>query len=86
MLEQHFKVVTRKNSGYFEYRWFIRAQLRLLSTLPPEPRRLDLMHRISFTELPQAQRDAYFPKSWGVSVVGTTVESRHYVSSLAPAG
>lgn len=68
------KVFTRKNPGDLEYRWFISAQRRLLSTLPPEPRRLDLMHRISFTELPQAQRDAYLPKSWGVSVVGKTVD------------
>lgn len=67
-------IVTRKNPGDLPYRWFIRAQRRLLSALPPQPRRLDLMHRISFTELPQAQRDAYLPKSWGVSVVGTTVD------------
>lgn len=68
------KIVTRKNPGDLPYRFFLRAQRQLQSYLPPEPRKLDFNFRISFTELPMAERDGYQPLSWGVSVVGDTVD------------
>lgn len=68
------KVVARKNPGDIPYRGFLRMQRRLLSKLPPEPRKLDIMLRISFTELPGPGQDEYLPQSWAVSVVGDSVD------------
>jgi hypothetical protein len=71
---QAVTVVSRKNPGDIPYRGFLLAQRKLLSYLPPEPRKLDIMLRVSFTDLPLAERDAYLPQSWGVSIVGDTVD------------
>jgi hypothetical protein len=68
------KVVARKNPGHLPYRFFWDGQRKLDSYLAPEPRKVDMMFRISFTELPEPEQDAYLPQSWGVSVVGDTVD------------
>mgnify|MGYP006316539159 FL=1 len=68
------KVGARKNPGDLPYRFFLRGQRQLQSYLPPEPRLLDFKFRISFTELPLPAQDAYLPQSWGVSVVGDSVD------------
>jgi hypothetical protein len=71
---QAVKVVSRKNPGDIPYRGFLRMQRKLLSYLPPEPRKLDAMLRVSFTEMALSERDAYLPQSWGVSIVGDSVD------------
>jgi len=68
------KVVARENPGDIPYRGFLRMQRRLLSKLAPEPRKLDVMLRISFTELPGPGQDEYLPQSWAVSIVGDSVD------------
>lgn len=68
------KVVARKNPGDIPYRGFLLTQRKLLSYLPPEPRKLDVMLRISFTELPGPEQDAYLPQSWAVSIVGDSID------------
>lgn len=74
------KVVARKNPGDLPYRFFLRGQRQLQSYLPSEPRLLDFKFRISFTELPLAAQDAYLPHSWGVSVVGDSVDETVHLS------
>lgn len=68
------KIVARKNPGDISYPSFLRTQRKLLSYLPLEPRKLDIMLRISFTELPMAEQDAYMPQTWGVSIVSDSVD------------
>ena len=68
------KVQARKNAGNVPYRFFIDGQKRLRGYLPAEPRMLDVMYRISFTELAIPEQDAYEPAGWSVSIVGDTVD------------
>lgn len=67
-------VQARKNAGNVPYRFFIDGQRRLRSYLPAEPRMLDFMYRVSFTELSIPEQDAYEPAGWSVSIVGDTVD------------
>lgn len=68
------KVRLRKNPGDVPYRGMLASQQRLLSYLPAEPRLIDATLRISFTELPLAEQDAYTPEGWAVSVVSDHVD------------
>lgn len=68
------KVQARKNPGNVPYRFFIDGQKYLRGYLPAEPRMFDIMYRISFTELPLPEQDAYEPAGWSVSIVGDTVD------------
>lgn len=72
--QKRYTIKARKNPGNLLYQRVISGQKRLQSFLPPEPRMLDFMFRIYFTELPVTARDAYDPKGWGVAVVGDTLE------------
>jgi hypothetical protein len=68
-------VAARKNAGdlpYYEN--FMREQARVYNSLPPRPRMIDFLWRISFAELTEPERDAYVPKDWAVALVGTGYE------------
>jgi hypothetical protein len=64
----------KKNPGDFKYREAYQLQQRVLSILPPEPRLIDFRIRVLFAGLSQAQRDDFLPASWGVAIVGDTVD------------
>lgn len=68
------QVQARKNAGNLPYRAFFDIQKRVQGYLPPEPRMFDALFRISFTELPMPERDAYRPEKWGVSIVSDSVD------------
>lgn len=68
------QVQARKNAGNLPYRAFLDIQKRVQGYLPPEPRMFDVLFRISFTELPMPERDAYRPEKWGVSIVSDSVD------------
>lgn len=71
---KEINVKARKNPGNLRYRFFLDGQKRLQGFLPPEPRMLDMMFRISFTELTAPEQDDYVPHTWAVSVVGESVD------------
>jgi hypothetical protein len=68
------QIQARKNAGNLPYRFFFDAQKRVQGYLLPEPRMFDALYRISFTELPMPDRDAYQPAKWGVSIVSDSVD------------
>lgn len=71
---KEIKVQEKKNPGHLPYAAMYELHARLMSYLPPEPRLFDPVNRISFTQLPLAEQDAYEPKDWAVSIVGETVD------------
>lgn len=73
-LPREIKVQAKKNPGHLPYAAMYESYERLLTYLPPEPRLFDPVNRISFTQLPLAEQDAYEPTDWAVSIVGETVD------------
>lgn len=68
------QIAAKKNKGDVSYHAFLKLQKRLIDYLPPEPRILSYLNRLSFTELKDAERDDFEAKTWGVSIVGDTVD------------
>lgn len=68
------KVDGRRNPGDVPYKYFWEGQQQLRGFLPSRPRLLEFSYRILFTELTERQSDVYLPQSWGVSVVGDSVD------------
>jgi hypothetical protein len=69
-----FKITARKNAGNLPYGHYFYDQKLLDGYLPPRPRMVDFLWRISFIELSEPEQDAYQPKSWGVALVGDGFE------------
>lgn len=63
-----------KKSGWLEYPFFYDMQTQLQSYQPREPRVVDLMLQAYYTEMTEAQRDAYMPKGDGIDIRGRTVD------------
>jgi hypothetical protein len=69
------KIEARKNEGDIpQYEHFIKSQGWVYNELPPRPRVIDFLWRISFTDLPEPERDAFVPKEWAVALVGRDFE------------
>ncbi len=69
------KVEARKNVGdlpYYEH--YIKSQGWTYQQLPPRPRVIDFVWRVSFTDLSEPERDAFVPKGWAVALVGQSFE------------
>lgn len=69
-----FKITARKNAGNLPYGHYFYDQQLLDRYLPPRPRMVDFLWRISFIELSEPEQDADQPKSWGVALVGDGFE------------
>lgn len=68
------QINSKTNTGDLSYTSFFGIQTLLQSFLPPEPRVTDFTYRLSFKEIGGAARDEFVPESWGVAVVGDTVD------------
>lgn len=69
-LAKEIRIQARKNPGDVKYHAFYDLQQRLAGYLPAEPRLFDAVNRISFTQLPLKEQDAYESPSWAISIVG----------------
>ena len=68
------KVTARRNPNDLPYDFYFRDQARLYSYLPARPRMVDVVWRVSFTELSEPEQDAYVPQGWAVALIGNGYE------------
>nr|WP_315472653.1 hypothetical protein [uncultured Undibacterium sp.] len=73
-IAQSVKVVKKKNPGDLPYDGFYKNQERLIAYLPNEPRTIDFSNRVSFNDMERQARDDYSPQTWGVAIVGDSVD------------
>lgn len=73
-LTQSVKIAKTKNPGDLPYDAFYKNQVRLIAYLPAEPRIIEFMSRASFNGIAREEKDDYSPHSWGVAIVGDSVD------------
>jgi hypothetical protein len=60
------------NEAELTYPGFLRSFAKLNALLPPEPRHVDLLHRIRFTRLNPVEQDGFTSPTWAISIVSRT--------------
>lgn len=73
-ITQSIKVAKKKNPGDLPYDGFYKNQVRVIAYMPNEPRTIDFMSRASFDGADERERDDFAPHSWGVAIVGDSVD------------
>jgi hypothetical protein len=62
------------NKADYSYPGYVRAFSRLSAMLPPEPRHIDLVHRILFTKLGPVEQDQFTSATWAISIVSRSLD------------
>lgn len=67
-------VTAMHNKADYSYPGYVRAFSRLSAMLPPEPRHIDLVHRILFTKLGPVEQDQFTSPTWAISIVSRSLD------------
>ena len=64
-----------RNTAELSYRFFLGVQYELHQHMPSEPHLVDLWYRLAYPEMKEAERDAYVPPAYAITVHAKSVRA-----------